>query len=158
LPDGSVVKINRTVISDTSDDGNSFFFHSTSFQNPGFGTEYGDEEEEEIEHEFSDKNKNKNNNNNNNNKEVPVIGDDEKNSEEFSPSSSSTTTTTTTTRTTSITESTTNAGLVPRTEDDESFNEVLGDVNKKNNSNVDASKKNDTKGIDDGLVTIEAIQ
>jgi hypothetical protein len=148
LPDGSVVKINRTVISDTSDDGNSFFFHSTSFQNPGFGTEYGDEEEEEIEHEFSDKNKNINN------KEVPVIGDDEKNSEEFSPSSSTTTTTTTT----STTESTTNAGLVPRTEDDESFNEVLGDVNKKNNSNVDASKKNDTKGIDDGLVTIEAIQ
>ena len=130
------MKINRTVISDTSDDGNSFFFHSTSFHNPGFGAEYGDEEEEEIEHEFSDKN------NNNKDKEVPTIGDDEKNSEESFSSTSSTTTTT---------ESAADTGLVPRIEDDESFNEVLGDVSKKNNvDNVD--KKNDTKGIDDGLV------
>lgn len=28
-----MVKINRTVISDTSEDGNSFFFHSTSVHN-----------------------------------------------------------------------------------------------------------------------------
>ena len=33
LPDGSIVKINRTVISDTSDDGTSYFFHSTSLHN-----------------------------------------------------------------------------------------------------------------------------
>merc|ERR1719384_1167641 len=33
LPDGTVVKINRTVISDTSDDGSSFYFHSTSLHN-----------------------------------------------------------------------------------------------------------------------------
>ena len=33
LPDGTVVKINRTVISDSSDDGSSFYFHSTSLHN-----------------------------------------------------------------------------------------------------------------------------
>ena len=33
LPDGTIVKVNRTIISDTSDDGNSYFFHSTSFHN-----------------------------------------------------------------------------------------------------------------------------
>merc|ERR1712156_1095647 len=33
LEDGTIVKVNRTIISDTSDDGNSYFFHSTSFHN-----------------------------------------------------------------------------------------------------------------------------
>ena len=39
-----MLKINRTIISDTSDDGNSFFFHSTSFHNLD-GTD-GDEDED----------------------------------------------------------------------------------------------------------------
>ena len=33
MPDGTVVKVNRTILSDTSEDGNSYFFHSTSFHN-----------------------------------------------------------------------------------------------------------------------------
>eukprot|EP00095_Tigriopus_kingsejongensis_P011686 maker-scaffold578_size132436-snap-gene-0.30 protein:Tk11686 transcript:maker-scaffold578_size132436-snap-gene-0.30-mRNA-1 annotation:"suppressor protein srp40-like" len=33
LPDGTVVRINRTVISDSDGDGSAFFFHSTSFHN-----------------------------------------------------------------------------------------------------------------------------
>merc|ERR1719431_680223 len=33
LEDGTIVKVNKTIISDTSDDGNSYFFHSTSFHN-----------------------------------------------------------------------------------------------------------------------------
>jgi len=45
LPDGTVVKINRTVISDSSDDGSSFFFHSTSLHNFDHGTEEEDSEE-----------------------------------------------------------------------------------------------------------------
>ena len=47
LPDGTVVKVNKTVISDTSDDGSSFFFHSTSFHNVQSGN--SDEEETEVE-------------------------------------------------------------------------------------------------------------
>ena len=37
LPDGTVVRINRTSFSDTSDDGSSFFFHSTAIHNIGDG-------------------------------------------------------------------------------------------------------------------------
>jgi len=33
LPDGTVVKVNKTVIADTDDDGNSFFFHSSILHN-----------------------------------------------------------------------------------------------------------------------------
>merc|ERR1712038_449722 len=33
LPDGTVVKVNKTVIADTDDDGNSFFFHSSIHHN-----------------------------------------------------------------------------------------------------------------------------
>ena len=40
-----MVKINRTVISDSSDDGSSFFFHSTSLHNFDHGTEEEDSEE-----------------------------------------------------------------------------------------------------------------
>jgi len=47
LPDGTVVRVNRTVISDTSEDGSSFFYHSTSFHNVGFGN---DEETDETEY------------------------------------------------------------------------------------------------------------
>jgi len=39
LPDGTVVRINRTSFSDTSDDGSSFFFHSTAIHNIGDGTD-----------------------------------------------------------------------------------------------------------------------
>ena len=39
------MKINRTVISDSSDDGSSFFFHSTSLHNFDHGTEEEDSEE-----------------------------------------------------------------------------------------------------------------
>ncbi len=55
LPDGRVVKINQTVIADTSDDGSSFFFHSTSYHNVGdAGTSDEDEDEYGIfEHEFT---------------------------------------------------------------------------------------------------------
>jgi len=44
LPDGTIVKVNKTVISDTSDDGNSFFYHSTSFHN----VENPDENDSEV--------------------------------------------------------------------------------------------------------------
>ena len=127
------MKINKTVIADTSDDGNSFFFHSSTFHHPALGNEYPDpdEEEEEVEHEFTDK------------KEDEVEVSDDGNVE-LSGASASTTTTTTTTTT---------FGLVPRIEDeDESLNDVLADVDK-NKTNSDANK-----GIDDGLVTIEAVQ
>ncbi len=73
LPDGSVVKINRTVVSDTSDDGTSFFFHSTSFHNVHSSNDddYGDYNAEEAprqeEEEESD--------------EVPML-EDEANDEE----------------------------------------------------------------------------
>ena len=63
LPDGTVVKVNRTVISDTGDDGTSFFFHSTSFHNVqsgagGDGEEKEEDkgEEEEEEREVADEN------------------------------------------------------------------------------------------------------
>jgi len=52
LPDGTVVKINRTVISDSSDDGNTFFFSSTSFHNvqtPGDVENDKDTDMEEVE-------------------------------------------------------------------------------------------------------------
>jgi hypothetical protein len=148
LSDGSVVRINKTVIADTSDDGNSFFFHSTSFHNPGsFQFDTSDEEVEEIDHEYPD------NNNNNNSNKVPAISD----VEDFEGASSTTTTTpttttgtTTTTSTTTTTTTTTEKFVEPRISDDEKFNEVLGDINNKN--------KNNNRGIDDGLVTVEAIQ
>jgi len=35
LPDGTVVKVNKTIIHDTSEDGSSFFFHQTSYHNFG---------------------------------------------------------------------------------------------------------------------------
>ncbi len=41
-----MVKVNRTVVSDTSGDGNSFFFHSTSFNT------FDQEETEEIDAEI----------------------------------------------------------------------------------------------------------
>lgn len=58
LPDGSIVKINRTFVLDTSDNGNSFFFHSTSFHNVGdtaasYEELEDDEEEDSFEHEFT---------------------------------------------------------------------------------------------------------
>ena len=49
LPDGSVVKVNRTVISDKSEDGNSFFFHSTSIHNFGADEEPEIQEQPEVE-------------------------------------------------------------------------------------------------------------
>ncbi len=57
LPDGTVVKVNRTVISDTSDDG-SFFFHSTSFHDfhpPNAPEEDEEEKETEVEEESPEK-------------------------------------------------------------------------------------------------------
>ena len=125
MADGTVVRINKTVIADTSDDGNSFFFHSSTFHHPGFGKEYPDEEEEEIEHEFTDKKED----------EDETVDDGDV---ELSTASSSSTTT---------------FGLVPKIDDDEeAFNDVFADVDK-NENNSDANK-----GVDDGLVTIEAIQ
>ena len=47
LPDGTVVKINRTVISDSSDDGSSFYFHSTSLHNFDQSKEPEEEAKEE---------------------------------------------------------------------------------------------------------------
>merc|ERR1712117_814781 len=44
LPDGTVVRINRTSFSDTSDDGSSFFFHSTAIHNIGDGIEVDSDE------------------------------------------------------------------------------------------------------------------
>ncbi len=120
-----MVKINRTVIADTSDDGHSFFFHSTSFNNDDDKTSY-DEDEEDIEHEFGNRRPEVS--------EVPAIGGDEE------ESSSSTSTSTTTAK----------SGLIPKINEDESFNEVLGDI--------DTKKDDSNKGIDDGLVTIEAVQ
>jgi hypothetical protein len=83
-------------------------------------------------HEFSDEKK-----------EVPVIGD----VDAVEPVSSTTTTAEPTPS---------KPGIVPRIEDEEeAFNDVLGDVNK--TKAVDNSS-NTNKGIDDGLVTIEAVQ
>merc|ERR1712203_254209 len=57
LPDGTVVKVNRTILSDTSEDGNSYFFHSTSFHNveqPDDKTDALDEVTEEPEEQFEE--------------------------------------------------------------------------------------------------------
>lgn len=131
LADGTVVRINKTVIADTSDDGNSFFFHSSTFHHPAFGKEYpDDEEEEDIEHEFTDK------------KEEEANVED--GNVELATSGSSTTTASTTTTT---------FGLVPKIDDEEeAFNDVFADVDKTKTT----SEAN--KGVDDGLVTIEAVQ
>merc|ERR1712020_697595 len=47
LEDGSVVHINKTVIADTDEDGNSFFFHRAVFHNIGSNDDSNVEEEEE---------------------------------------------------------------------------------------------------------------
>merc|ERR1711953_1634117 len=49
LEDGSVVHINKTVIADTDEDGNSFFFHRAVFHNVGSNDDSNVEEEEEEE-------------------------------------------------------------------------------------------------------------
>ena len=171
LPDGSVVKINRTVISDTFDNGNGFFFHSTSFHNAGEPEDQYQDDVEAFEHEFSNDNNNNNNNNNydddnnnnnnrensnedNNNGEVPELDQNEEGEVELV--SSSTTTTPTTTTTTTVT---TTAAVVfsPRAEDDEAFNEILGNT-KTSSTTASSSTSSNNKGIDDGLVTIEAVQ
>merc|ERR1712203_679169 len=57
LPDGTVVKVNRTILSDTSEDGNSYFFHSTSFHNVEQAdgeTDAIDEVKEESEDKFEE--------------------------------------------------------------------------------------------------------
>ena len=57
LPDGTVVKVNRTILSDTSEDGNSYFFHSTSFhsvEQPDDKTDAVDEVTEESEEKFEE--------------------------------------------------------------------------------------------------------
>jgi len=61
LPDGTIVKVNKTIISDTSDDGNSYFFHSTSFHNveqpdikPDTEEEGGDEITEKTDEKFDE--------------------------------------------------------------------------------------------------------
>jgi len=55
LPDGTVVRINRTSFSDTSDDGSSFFFHSTAIHNIGDGIEVdGDEASDETSSDADD--------------------------------------------------------------------------------------------------------
>jgi hypothetical protein len=57
LPDGTVVKVNRTILSDTSEDGNSYFFHSTSFHNVEQAddkTDAVDEVAEESEDKFEE--------------------------------------------------------------------------------------------------------
>lgn len=135
LPDGSVVKVNRTVIADTSNDGNSFFFHSTSFHNVGTGSKTGtgldsfyDDDEESAEpvvgHEFS-----------------PV---DTKEEDELKLVASSTTET-------PKANDKPAANAVPHLDElypDESLNEVSDDV-----MDVEADK-----GVDEGLVTVEAVQ
>eukprot|EP00092_Neocalanus_flemingeri_P056785 GFUD01067366.1.p1 GENE.GFUD01067366.1~~GFUD01067366.1.p1 ORF type:complete len:498 (+),score=126.46 GFUD01067366.1:88-1581(+) len=47
LEDGTVLHINKTTISDTDEDGNSFFFHKTVFHNVG-GDEQNNTDEEEF--------------------------------------------------------------------------------------------------------------
>jgi len=55
LPDGTVVRINRTSFSDTSDDGSSFFFHSTAIHNIGDGSDVsGDEDNIETNDDSDD--------------------------------------------------------------------------------------------------------
>merc|ERR1712048_1320797 len=57
LEDGSVVHINKTVIADTDEDGNSFFFHRAVFHNIGNSEApeetAADEDEEKIVEEVS---------------------------------------------------------------------------------------------------------
>ena len=51
MEDGTIVKVNKTIISETSDDGNSHFFHSFSFHNfdrPEENTFKNEEVEDEI--------------------------------------------------------------------------------------------------------------
>merc|ERR1711902_291585 len=50
LPDGSVVRVNRTVIKDTDENGNSFFFSSSVHH----VLQEGDEEEQESEEDAAD--------------------------------------------------------------------------------------------------------
>merc|ERR1712059_40374 len=61
LSDGSVVHINKTTISDTDEDGNSFFFHRSVIHNVGggdfdsyYGEQFPDQEEEEAEATVAD--------------------------------------------------------------------------------------------------------
>merc|ERR1712243_340389 len=46
LEDGTVLHINKTIIADTDEDGNSFFFHRSVIHNVGEGDQLGDGEEE----------------------------------------------------------------------------------------------------------------
>jgi hypothetical protein len=127
-----VVKINRTIISDTFDNGNGFFFHSTSFHNGG---EPSEEDQEDFEHEFS------------NNGEVPELHEIEEDEVELVSS----------TTTTAAPTSTTEPEVVPRIDDDEAFNEILGDT-KPSTTTARSTTSSSNKGIDDGLVNIEAVQ
>jgi len=52
LPDGTVVRVNKTIIHDTSEDGSSFFFHQTSFHN--FGPSDENVEDVSLEEEKDD--------------------------------------------------------------------------------------------------------
>merc|ERR1739844_661541 len=59
LEDGSVVHINKTVIADTDEDGNSFFFHRAVFHNIGNSeaseeNDATEDEEKPVEEEVSD--------------------------------------------------------------------------------------------------------
>merc|ERR1719242_1154859 len=47
LPDGTLVRVNKTIIHDTSEDGSSFFFHQTSYHNFG-GNSDQDENVEDV--------------------------------------------------------------------------------------------------------------
>jgi len=46
LEDGTVLHINKTIIADTDEDGNSFFFHRSVIHNVGEGDQLGEGEEE----------------------------------------------------------------------------------------------------------------
>jgi len=52
LDDGTLVHINKTTISDTNEDGSSFFFHKSIITNLGGPSEESDEEASEEEEEF----------------------------------------------------------------------------------------------------------
>ena len=52
MPDGTVVRVNKTIIHDTSEDGSSFFFHQTSFHN--FGPSDENVEDVSLEEEKDD--------------------------------------------------------------------------------------------------------
>ena len=51
LEDGSVVHINKTVIADTDENGNSFFFHKAVFHNIGGSDDKTEEESDATEEE-----------------------------------------------------------------------------------------------------------